>query len=95
MGTYRLSVEAEADLGRIWLYGLREYGEAQADKYYYGLIERFEKIAQQTYLYPAVDAIREGYRRSVYGVDSIYYRINGDTVEIIAIISRQDIKEIL
>lgn len=95
MGTYRLSAEAEADLRRIWLHGFHEYGEAQADKYYNGLIERFEKIADQPYLYQAVDYIREGYRRSVYGADSIYYRINDDIVEIMAIIGRQDIEEIL
>jgi toxin ParE1/3/4 len=44
-------------------------------------------------LYPAVDDIREGYRRSVCGVDSIYYRIEGETVEIMAIIGRQDVEE--
>ncbi|WP_198246229.1 type II toxin-antitoxin system RelE/ParE family toxin [methane-oxidizing endosymbiont of Gigantopelta aegis] len=93
MGTYRLSAEAEADLRRIWLYGFHEYGETHADKYYNGLIEHFEKIADQPYLYQAVDYIREGYRRSVYGADSIYYRINSDVVEIMAIIGRQDIEE--
>jgi toxin ParE1/3/4 len=44
-------------------------------------------------LYPAVDDISEGYRRSVCGVDSIYYRIEGETVEIMAIIGRQDLEE--
>ena len=91
MRTYKLSKEAEADLERIWLRGFKEYGLEQADKYYYAFFERFEELAENPYLYQAVDDIREGYRRSPCGVDSIYYRINGDTIEIMSIIGRQDI----
>ena len=80
MGLYKLTPDAEADLYRIWLRGVREYGEAQADKYYY-FIERFEQLAEQPYLYQAVSHIRAGYRHSVCGVDTIYYRVDeGDTV---------------
>ena len=93
MGTYRLTENAKEDLRRIYRRGLRAYGEAQADDYYHALFDRFEQIADQPLLYPAVDEIREGYRRSVCGVDSIYYRIAGDTVEIMAIIGRQDVEE--
>jgi toxin ParE1/3/4 len=93
MATYRLSENAREDLHRIYRRGLRAYGEAQADEYYNALFDRFEEIAEQPFLYPAVDDIREGYRRSVCGVDSIYYRIEGGTVEIMAIIGRQDVEE--
>jgi len=55
--------------------------------------ERFELLAEQPYLYQAVDDIREGYRRSVCGVDSIYYRVDGDTVEIMSIIGQQDLED--
>ena len=34
--------------------------------------------------------IREGYRKSVCGVDIIYYRVNDDAVEIMSILGRQD-----
>ena len=93
MATYRLTENAKEDLHRIYRRGLREYGEAQADQYYNALFDRFEQIAEQPFLYPAVDDIREGYRRSVCGVDSIYYRIEGETVEIMAIIGRLDLEE--
>jgi toxin ParE1/3/4 len=93
MATYRLSENAREDLRRIYRRGLREYGEAQADEYYNALFDRFDQIAERPFLYPAVDDIREGYRRSVCGVDSIYYRIEGETVEIMAIIGRQDVEE--
>jgi toxin ParE1/3/4 len=93
MATYRLSEQAREDLRRIYRRGLREYGEARADAYYNALFDRFEEISEQPLLYPAVDDIREGYRRSVCGVDSIYYRIEGGTVEIMAILGRQDVEE--
>jgi len=34
MGNYKLSENAKADLIRIHQYGVREFGEAQADKYF-------------------------------------------------------------
>ncbi len=90
MGIYSLAPEAEDDLNRIWLRGLRDFGEKQADKYYYDFIARFEQIADSPKLYPAVDELRQGYRRSVCGVDSIYYRIIPDGVEIMRILGQQD-----
>ena len=40
--TYKLSENAEANLTEIYAYGLRTWGEAAADRYYYALIARFE-----------------------------------------------------
>ena len=93
MGKYRLTTKAEADLIRIHQWGVRTHGEARADAYYFAFFDHFDELAEQPLLYPAVDDIREGYRRSVCGVDSVYYRIAGDTVEIVAIIGQQDIDE--
>jgi toxin ParE1/3/4 len=93
MGNYRLTEDAKADLIRIYRHGLRDHGEARADAYYNAFFDRFEQLAEQPFLYPAVDGIRAGYRRSVCGVDSIYYRIHGEAVEIMAIIGQQDIDE--
>jgi len=95
MGNYKLSEDAKADLIRIHQHGVREHGEIQADRYYAAFFDRFEEIAEQPYLYQAVDYIREGYRRSVCGTDSIYYRVEGDTVEIMNILGRQDTSETL
>lgn len=91
MAKYKLAKAAKDDLRRIYAYGFEKWGEAAADKYYNSFFDRFEQIAEQPYLYPAVDFIREGYRRSVCGVDSIYYRIERDTVEIMALLGSQDI----
>jgi toxin ParE1/3/4 len=38
-----------------------------------------------------VNHIRHGYRRCVCGVDSIFYKINEEDVEIMAIVGRQNL----
>jgi toxin ParE1/3/4 len=48
-------------------------------------------LAARPYAYQAVDEIRPGYRRTVCGVDSIYYRVTDNIVEIMSILGRQDI----
>ena len=82
MGTYRLTEDAKDDLIRIDQRGLREHGEVQADAYFNAFFERFELLADQPLAYPAVEDIRAGYRRRVCGVDSIYYRVQGEVVEL-------------
>jgi toxin ParE1/3/4 len=95
MGIYKLTEEAKDDLLRIYGYGVKKFGETQADLYYDVLIKHFAQIAENPYLYQAVYNIRKGYRRSVCGVDSIYYRVVDDAIEIISIISRQDFDNLL
>lgn len=89
MASYRFSAAATRDLKNIYRHGVLQFGEAQADQYFDVLLARFEQIAEQPYLYPSVENIRSGYRRSVCGVDSIYYRV-GDQVEIMRIIGKQE-----
>jgi toxin ParE1/3/4 len=92
---YRISHEASMDLARIYWYGAAKFGEQQAERYYQSLIEQFEKIVDAPLAFHAVDTIREGYRRSVCGADSIYYRINNQDgiVEIMRILGQQDLSE--
>ena len=95
MAEYRLSNEAKEDLIRIHHYGVEKFGMAQADKYYNSFFEYFDIIAQRPFSFESVDYIRNGYRRCVCGSDSIYYRINNGIVEIMAIVGRQDLMNIL
>ena len=95
MADYRLSNEAKEDLIRIHQYGVEKFGMAQADKYYNSFFEYFDIIAQQPYSFESIDYIRNGYRRCVCGSDSIYYRINNGIIEIMAIVGRQDLMNIL
>jgi toxin ParE1/3/4 len=95
MADYRLSNEAKDDLIRIHHYGVRKFGIAQADKYFDSFFEYFDIIAQRPYSFESVDFIKDGYRRCVCGSDSIFYKINNNIVEIMAIIGRQDLNNIL
>ena len=95
MAKYRLSNEAKEDLIRIHHYGVKKFGIAQADKYFDTFFEYFDIIAQRPFSFESVDYIKKGYRRCVCGVDSIYYRIEDGTVEIMAIIGRQDLNSAL
>lgn len=95
MAKFRLTNEAKADLIRIHQYGTVKFGAAQADKYFYSFFEQFDLIAQRPFAFEAVDYIKEGYRRCVCGSDSIYYKVRGVNVEIIAIVGKQDLRNIL
>lgn len=79
------------DLARIYWRGVEWFGEVQANRYYDALVLRFGDIAEAPYKFPAVDHIREGYRRSICGVDNIYFRVNGQTIEIMRVLGKQDV----
>jgi toxin ParE1/3/4 len=91
---YKLSVVAKEDLIRIHHYGVNKFGVKQADKYFNAFFDSFEIIAERPHSFESVDYIRPGYRRCVCGVDSIYFRISGELVEIMAIIGRQDLTQL-
>jgi toxin ParE1/3/4 len=88
--SYKLSQEAKDDLQRIYEYGFLNFGEQQADDYFFGFFETFEKIASYPLHYQSVDNIRVGYKRCTYRCDTIYFRVNGQKIEIMAIIGGQD-----
>jgi len=94
MPKYRLSNEAKEDLIRIQHYGIEKFGLTQADQYFDSLFDCFESICQRPFSFEAVDHIKKGYRRCVCGICSIYFKIEHGTVEIMAIIGRQDLKKI-
>lgn len=91
MTRYKLSSNAKEDLRRIYQYGFFEFGESQADEYFSGFFQTFEKIALNPLAYQSVDYIRPGYRRCIYRADTVYFRLQPDSViEIMAILGGQD-----
>ena len=88
---YRLSNEAKNDLIRIHQFGAAKFGVAQADKYFNAFFKQFDLIAKRPYSYEAVNHIKQDYRRCVCG---IFYRIENNVIEIMAIIGRQDLNKI-
>ena len=90
MACYRLSEKARADLYRLYEYGVLTFGLQQADNYFDGIISRIQELADNPQHYPKVDHIRRDYRRSVFGVHSIYYIVLKDEILIVRILGRED-----
>lgn len=95
MVNYKLSNLAKEDLIRIHKYGVEKFGMTQADKYFNAFFDNFDLIAENPFYFESVDFIKTGYRRCVSGSDTIYYKINNHIVEIMAIVGKQDLKNIL
>jgi len=95
MAEYRISNAVKEDLIRIHHFGAEKFGITQADKYFDSFFDYFEIIAQRPFSFESVDYIKKGYRRCPCGSDTIYYRINENMVEIMAIVGMQDLKNIL
>lgn len=95
MANYKLSNTAREDLIRIHQYGVNKFGMKQADNYFDSFFEYFEIIAKRPYSFEAIDFIKDGYRRCVHGSDSIYFKIEEQQIEIMAIVGSQDLSNIL
>tara|TARA_B110000091_G_scaffold6566_1_gene6406 strand:- start:246 stop:533 length:288 start_codon:yes stop_codon:yes gene_type:complete len=95
MADYKLSNVAKSDLIRIHQYGVEKFGMDQADKYFDSIFECFDRIAKNPFSFESVDYIKTGYRRCVCGSDSIYFKITNNSVAVMAIIGKQDLKNIL
>lgn len=94
MAKYRLSNTAKEDLIRIHQYGTQKFGARQADLYFEAFFTAFDRIAERTLAFEAVDFIKEGYRRCVSGTDTIYFRVVEQAVEIMTIIGKQDLEKL-
>ena len=92
MANYKLSNAAKEDLIRIHHYGVERFGMQQADTYFNSFFDHFEMITRQPLSFESVDFIKKGYRRCVCGSDVIYYKVNNNVVEIMAIIGKQDLE---
>jgi len=92
MSKYQLIIsnEADQDLDRLYVDGYKRWGEEQADKYYDGLLAHFDALCENPSLYRAVDEIREGYRRSVFGKHAIYYRISNNAIEVMGLVKHEN-----
>lgn len=95
MNNYKISNEAKEDLIRIYNYGVQKFGLRQANKYYDSFFEYFETIAENPFSFKAADHIKFGYRRCPCGLDTIYFRLHNNVIEIVAIVVTQDLDNIL
>lgn len=90
MANYKLSEIAAEDIAQIFEFGIDTFGLNSASSYIEGMTVRLQQLAEYPLQYQAVDDIREGYRRSVYGSHAIYYRVNEDNIDIMRILRNQN-----
>ena len=93
--TLKISTRADQDLIDIYLYGATVFGIVQAEAYYDELKEHLYDLCDFPFAYVRAYDIKYDYRKSVFKSHSVYYRIADDTVEIMAVIGRQDIELVL
>jgi len=91
---YLISKKAGADLENIWLYTLKKWSIAQADRYFKLIINEIKHLAQHPESGEDYSHIRKGYYRSRVKSHFIFYKINPEKelIEIIRILhQRMDI----
>lgn len=86
--TYRLYPLAEADLEDIWRYTVRVWSVAQAERYHGEIVAAFEGVAKGERLGRLAD-IREGYFKYLIGAHVIFYRAEGDGIDIVRVLHQR------
>jgi len=86
MAKYRLTLQAEADLLNMFLYGFESFGLAEAENYREGMVRCFELLAENPRLGRKADNFASGARRHEHAQHVIFYDEQPDSVLIIGII---------
>lgn len=86
MLTVHIQVLAERDIKNIWLYSFKNWGEAQADKYYDELSKAMNLIAENPHIGIACDYIRKGYRQLHVNRHMIFYRLTAKKIRIVRVL---------
>lgn len=95
MQKYKISVEAEKDLEKIWAYTFETWSIEQADRYINQIFEEIEYIAINPEEGKDFGYVRKGYLRTKVKYHYLFYKIdiNNQIVEIIRILhQRMDIE---
>ncbi len=95
MAGYKLSNKAIADLERLYEYGVEMFGLEKADRYYDGLVNRFEDIARNPRLAETVEHIHPSLRRLVYHSHSIYFSTTTNGMHILRVLGRENVARAL
>ena len=75
--TYRLSCKAEDDIRNIYVFGAQTFGVDQAERYFAGLVEAFEFLAQFPKAARLRDELRHETRAHPFQSHLIFYRMDG------------------
>lgn len=89
MTAYRLTGQADRNLGEIYLYAAEQFGIRQADRYLDELEHVFGLLTNHPLMGRPADKFRPGLRRHEHAGHVIFYRPTGEGVLIVAIIHRR------
>ena len=89
MPGYRLSREAESDIGDIARYTIERFGIEQARTYRDSMISCFQSLAKNQGIGIKADYIREGYRRFDHRSHVIFYKSEGPDILIIRVLHKR------
>ena len=87
MSKYVLTNKALEDLSKIWDYTFEVWSEAQADKYYYMIIDSCEELGNRKVagkIYPEIHKEVLGYKIGQHII--FYMHIKGDKIEVTRIL---------
>ena len=86
MAGYNLSLRAIEKLDKIYEYSIENFGEHQADKYYFSMHDAFDLLAQQ----PKLGRIFRRYRRHEHAEHIIFYKELNDGILIVEVLHKHE-----
>lgn len=86
---YQLTPAAEADLEHIWLYSFRQWSVEQSDRYHRQIMACCAELAGGARQGRPVD-IRPGLLKHLVGSHVVYFRDNGDRIEVIRVLHQRE-----
>ncbi|MDD2794020.1 MAG: type II toxin-antitoxin system RelE/ParE family toxin [Sediminibacterium sp.] len=94
MADYILTNKAVEDLSEIWMYTFETWSEAQADSYYYTIIQACQELADEKIKGKSYAQVRPDLFGFRVGMHIVFYRkVTGKPIEVARILhSQMDLK---
>ena len=91
MASFVVSRRAELDLLDIAAHTLERWGVEQMDKYLRDLDRRFVFLAENPNAGKSIDRIAPGFRQFPQGRHVVFYRMQGDQVEVVRVLHKRQL----
>ena len=89
MNRYLLSPAAQADVEQIWAFSVDRWGRDQAEKYLREIQRGIDRVADNPMIGRVRDEVRSGYRRHPVGSHVLFYRVEGNMIDVVRILHKR------
>ena len=89
MDVYKLSGKAEIDLAEMYEFGIYKFGLLQAQKYFLGMHDVFQVLAENPNLGRDASMFIENLKRFTYQAHTIFYLPRAEGIFIIRVLSQR------